>query len=166
MDQPLSIPEVTQQLNALESKLHRLCRAYLDGCDSVYYIGFREISPPDPSDLTERIDDLERHQEKVNFEHKMAFFAMRERYAKAMLHLHHKLELIDTKTFYDVNGDIVTDKNAKCVKHIPKDWMIIWQWVYHKVHKHLKQIRLQYHYGRNPAKITTSHPLKVIVNKD
>ena len=59
MDQPLSIPEVTQQLNALESKLHRLCRAYLDGCDSVYYIGFREISPPDPSDLTERIDDLE-----------------------------------------------------------------------------------------------------------
>jgi hypothetical protein len=58
-DQPLSVPEVTQQLNALESKLHRLCRAYLDGCDSVYYIGFREISPPDPSDLTERIDDLE-----------------------------------------------------------------------------------------------------------
>ena len=114
----------------------------------------------------ERIDDLERHQEKVNFEHKMAFFAMRERYAKAMLHLHHKLELIATKTFYDVNGDIVTDKNAKCVKHIPKDWMVIWQWVYHKVHKHLKKIRLQYYYGRNPAQITTSRQPTIIVNKD
>ena len=112
------------------------------------------------------IDELEKKFATAAFENKLAFYAMRERYAKAMLHLHHKLELIDTKTFYDVNGDIVTDKNATCVKHIPKDWKVIWKWVYHKVHTYLKKIRLQYYYGRNPAQITTSRQPTIIVNKD
>ena len=116
----------------------------------------------------ERIDDLEHQQEMVDFEHKMAKYAIRERYAKAMMYLYHSRKVSDysNNTMYDVKGDAVRDIDSVRICHIPIDWEIIWQRVYGRVHSYLKNIRLQYHNGRNPSQITTSHQLKVVVNKD
>lgn len=117
----------------------------------------------------ERIDDLERQQEKVNFEHKMGKFAVRDRYANAMFCLsqsQNSNEFVKNLR-HTINGiPVPDDSKAMCVVHTPMEWCVIWHRVYIKVHKYLKQIRLQYHYGRNPAQITTSKPLKVVVNKD
>ena len=59
MDQQISGRAGPERLTALESKLWQLCKTHLNGCDSVYDIRIYDISPPDPADLWDRIDDLE-----------------------------------------------------------------------------------------------------------
>ena len=43
----------------LQSTLDALAQRYLDGSNSIYMLYLIEITPPEPSDLSDRSDDLE-----------------------------------------------------------------------------------------------------------
>lgn len=112
------------------------------------------------------IDELEKKFVTAAFESKLAFYAMRERYAKSMLLLFKELTKNTHSTNYahKVDGERVEDIEPMYVWHLPSEWVEIWQRVYDKVHKYYKNIRLQYAYNRNPREIKTSPT--IIVNKD
>ena len=44
-------PEIENQILELQHTLRKLCRLYLDGCNSIYSIAFYRISPPEISNL-------------------------------------------------------------------------------------------------------------------